>query len=360
MTTITVEHVSKRFDDGGSHTMALDDVSLRVESGSVLAILGPSGCGKSTLLKCIAGLVAPDSGRVLYDGVPVENVDRRERGIGMVFQEGALIPHWESRRSVGFFFSLRQREREIPQRVHDIANITGVGLDVLLDRVPSKLSGGEQQRVAIARALTRDLSVLLMDEPFANIDAQLRAQARVELRRLLNKFPVTSIYVTHDQVEALSLSRRVAVMQQGRVVQAGNYKQLYEQPINRFVAEFIGTQPINMLRGFGIDHQWRGDSFAGFPLRRDLEDGTPVWLGVRPEHIRLATPDDRYTADGVIQMVTPYYAEQYQLIEVRGNGESWQMHVSPQVALNPRDPVRCAISPGQVLFFDDDTGQRIG
>ncbi|MEO0563792.1 MAG: ABC transporter ATP-binding protein, partial [Chloroflexota bacterium] len=185
MTTITVEHVSKSYTDApGGPVIALDDVSLRIESGQVLAVLGPSGCGKSTLLKMIAGLEAPDSGRVLYDGVPVMDVDRRERNIGMVFQEGALIPHWEARRSVGLFLALRKRTEEIPSRVHEISAITGFGLDVLMDRRPSMLSGGEKQRVSIARALTRDLDVLLMDEPFANIDAKLRSQARIELKRL--------------------------------------------------------------------------------------------------------------------------------------------------------------------------------
>lgn len=361
MTSITVEHLSKTFvDDRNQRTRALDDVSVRVEAGDVLAILGPSGCGKSTLLRCIAGIIAPDGGRVLYDGVPVQAIDRQDRNIGMVFQEGALVPHWEARRSVGFFLALRQRTHEIPQRVHDIASITGIGLDVLLDRRPAQLSGGEKQRVAIARALTRDLNVLLMDEPFANIDAQLRTRARVELKRLMTAFPVTSVYVTHDQTEAMVLGRRVAVMQAGKIVQVGPYAALYDRPVNQFVAEFVGTQPINLLRGFVIDGAWKGDSFAGFPVRRDLPEGTRLTLGVRPERVRLAQGETALpAAEGQVVMVTPYYSEHYQLVEVRGNGEAWLLHAPLDAAVRLKDRVRCAIAPEDVLFFDGD-GVRVG
>jgi ABC-type sugar transport system ATPase subunit len=292
--------------------------------------------------------------------VPLSEIERQNRNIGMVFQEGALIPHWEARRSVGFFLALRRRTHEIPQRVHDIASITGFGLDVLLDRRPSQLSGGEKQRVAIARALTRDLNILLMDEPFANIDAPLRAKARVELKRLMTAFPVTSVYVTHDQTEAVALSRRVAVMDTGKIVQMGTYEALYERPVNQFVAEFVGTQPINLLRGFVIEGAWKGDSFAGFPVRRDLPEGTRVTLGVRPERVRLVQGETAHpTAEGVVTAVTPYFAEQYQLVEVRGNGESWLLHAPPEIQVKPKDRVRCAIVPEDVLLFDAD-GVRIG
>ncbi len=361
MTTVNVEHVTKHFvDNHNNHTLALDNVSLTVESGDVLAVLGPSGCGKSTLLRCIAGIMAPDSGRVFYNGVPIHEIDQKDRNIGMVFQEGALVPHWESRRSVGFFLALRQRTDEIPQRVHDIASITGFGLDVLLDRRPGQLSGGEQQRVAITRALTRDLNLLLMDEPFANIDAQLRAKARVELKRLMNAFPVTSVYVTHDQIEAVALARRVAVMDAGKVVQVGTYESLYERPVNQFVAEFIGMQPINLLRGFVIEGAWKGDSFAGFPVRRDLTEGTRITLGVRPERVQLVEGETAHpTAEGVVLNVTPYFVEQYQLVEVRGNGETWLLQAPPNMPLRPKDRVRCAIAPDDVLLFDMN-GVRIG
>lgn len=362
MTTITLEHVNKSFidDSSGEHITALDNVSLTLGDGEVLGVLGPSGCGKSTLLRVIAGLETPDSGRVLYDHEPLSTVPSAERGIGMVFQEGALIPHWESGKSVGFFLSLRRRAHEVPERVHRIASITGFGLDVLLERKPAQLSGGEKQRVSIARALTRDLEVLLMDEPFANIDAKLRAQARVELKRLMNEFPVTAVYVTHDQVEAVALSRRIAVMQAGRLEQVGTYRQLYDHPRNLFVATFMGTESMNLLHGFVISGRWKGDSFQGFPIRQDLEEGTRVILGVRPEHITLAADGDPHTAEGYVETVTPYFAERYQQLEIYGNGERWRMHVPPDVRVKPRDTIRCTIAPENVLYFDPETEQRIG
>ncbi len=368
MTAITVEHVSKDYfenPDGfsGKRLRALDDINFRLADGEVLAILGPSGCGKSTLLKIIAGVLKPDEGRVLYNDVPLADLPLQERGIGMVFQEGALIPHWEAKRSVGFFFSLRRRQEEIPPRVRQISNITGIGLNVLLERKPAQLSGGEQQRVSIARALTRDLRVLLMDEPFANIDAKLRSQARIELKRLMNEFPTTAIYVTHDQIEAVSLSQRVAVMNAGRIEQVGTYQQLYTNPVNLFVATFVGTEKINLLHGFVISGRWKGDSFQGFPIRKDLEEGTRVVLGVRPEHITLVTSDAPAAGiigEGVVEQVTPFFAERYQLLDVYGNGERWQMHVSPDVRVRPRDRVRCTIASDHILYFDPQTEKRIG
>src|SRR5664279_755106 len=220
MTTITLNHISKRFEQrAGDQTrvvMAIEDMSLKIADGEVVAILGPSGCGKSTLLRLIAGLMQPDKGEILYDNQPLDEVPLQERGVGMVFQEGALMPHWDAEKSVGFFLWLRQREYEVPARVARISEITGIGLEKLMDRKPSQLSGGEKQRVAIARALTRDPKVFLFDEPFSSLDAKLRSTARVELKRLLREFPVTAVYVTHDQNEAVSLAHRIAVMRSGK------------------------------------------------------------------------------------------------------------------------------------------------
>ncbi len=366
MTTITVNHISKAFPstlDGGTgdRIPVLEDVSFKINDGEVLALLGPSGCGKTTLLKIIAGLVQPDDGEVLYDNLPINETPPQERGIGMVFQEGALIPHWEAGESVGFFLRLRRRKHEVPEKVRQISKITGIGLDVLMQRRPSQLSGGEKQRISIARALTRDLQVLLMDEPFANIDAKLRTQARLELSRLMHAFPVTAVYVTHDQIEAVALSRRVAVMNEGRIEQMGTYQQLYHNPVNLFVATFMGTQSINLFRGFAISGRWRGDSFAGFPIRQDIEEGTRIVAGVRPEHIRLVTAtDDVGIADAVVEEVTPYFAERHQLLTVYGNGERWQMQVPPDLRVRPKDVVHCVIDREHLLFFDEQTGQRIG
>ncbi|MBI5669666.1 MAG: ABC transporter ATP-binding protein [Chloroflexi bacterium] len=360
MTTISLEHVTKTFDRSNAleskTVVAVDDVSLKIASGDVLAILGPSGCGKSTLLRLVAGIFKPDAGRVLYDDVNLQDIPIRDRGVGMVFQEGALVPHWEARRSVGFFLELRKREQEIPEKLRQISKITGIGLDTLLARRPGQLSGGEQQRVGIARALSRDMRVLLFDEPFANLDAKYRAEARVELKRLLNAFPVTSIYVTHDQIEAIALSHRIAVMKEGKIEQVGTFQQLHDNPINLFVATFIGTPPMNLFRGHIENGAWHGENFGGYPVRKDLADGTKVTAGIRPEAIHLS---DEGTY-GVVEQVMPFFAERHHLITVHLAGEQWSLMAPLDRMVEVGSTIRCAFDPAGLLFFDTKTGQRIG
>ena len=251
----------QRATRGGVGTgRALDGVDLEVRDGETLAIIGPSGCGKSTLLRVVAGLEPVNSGRVLYDGQDVSAVPPGERGIGMVFQNYALYPHMESRGNLGFFFRLRRRrEEEIDERVRLTAEIMGLGFDELLERKPGTLSGGQQQRVAIGRCIARDPRLFLLDEPLSSLDARLRARTRVELKRLLTRFRITTIYVTHDQTEALALATRIAVMRRGRIEQAGVWDELYQRPANAFVAGFVGTPgiapgqppPGHRLRGAG-------------------------------------------------------------------------------------------------------------
>lgn len=359
MTTITLEHVSKRFstlsgDPGG--ITAVDDVTLKIQSGHVLALVGPSGCGKSTLLRLAAGTITPDSGQVLYDNRPLSEVPITERGVGMVFQESALVPHWEARRSVGFFLELRHREDEIPERIRQVSSITGIGLDQLLGRFPRQLSGGEKQRVSIARALSRDLEILLFDEPFANLDAKYRTEARGELKRLLNAFPATTIYVTHDQYEAVALSERIAVMRAGRIEQIGTYLQLRDNPLNLFVATFIGTPTINLFPGKVHGGVWAGENFGGYPIRPDLPDGTPITAGIRPEYVHLEAGGTY----GVVDSATPFYAERHQEIEVHLAGESWMLTAPLGQRVEVGSTIQCALDPAGLMFFDSRTGLRIG
>lgn len=359
MTAVTLEHVTKRFMDVGGQKhgiTAVDNISLKLTEGEVLGILGPSGCGKSTLLRIMSGLVKPDSGNVLYDNVPLDDVPLQERGVGMVFQEGALIPHWEARGSVGFFLKLRKREHEVPERITRISKITGIGLEKLLDRHPRQLSGGEQQRVSVARALTRDMRLLLFDEPFANLDAKLRTSARIELKRLLNEFPVTSVYVTHDQTEAIALSRRIAIMRNGAFEQVGTYQQLYESPVNLFVAGFVGTPPINTFEGRVADGQWWGENFGGFPVRTDLPNGTPVTMAIRPQYMNLK-PDG---IAGVVGGVVPFLEQRYKLIEVWLGKEHWQISVPLNEAIEFGTTIYCGMDEQYALYFDTKTGLRIG
>jgi ABC-type sugar transport system ATPase subunit len=360
MTTLTLTHVSKKFQqyerDGSKTVIALSDISLKVNDGEVLGVVGPSGCGKSTLLRIAAGLTSPDKGDVLYDNVPLETIEPIDRGIGMVFQEGALMPHWEAQKTVGFHLSLKHREHEVPARVKRISQITGVGLELLMDRRPSKLSGGERQRVAVARALARDPRVFLFDEPFSNIDAKLRGIARVELRRLLNEFPVTSMYVTHDQHEAIALCNRIAVMNFGYIEQIGTFQQLYASPVSQFVAQFIGTPPINIFEGYVQGHEWHGKNFSGLHVRHDLPDGAAVNLGVHSEAIQIH--DDGENA--VVRNVIPFYAERYALVEVESRGESWSIMQPLDIDTRRGDVLKCVLNPDSLYFFDAKTGKRIG
>jgi ABC-type sugar transport system ATPase subunit len=331
-------------------------VSFSVPSGDTLAILGPSGCGKSTLLRLIAGLIQPDAGAILYDKVDLRDIPMAERGVGMVFQDSALVPHWEAERSIGFHLWLRHREQEVPARIARISQITGFGMDTLLGRRPGQLSGGERQRVAIARALARDPRVFLFDEPFSHLDAKLRGQARFELRRLLNEFPVTSIYVTHDQVEAAALAHRVAIMRDGHFEQLDTWARLYESPINLFVAAFLGTPTINLFEGVVRAHDWYGETFGGYPVRSDLSDGTKLVMGVRAEAIRFAPGG----VLGHVELATPHFEQRRIELSVQANGERWAMFAPLEEGFRTGDPIPCALDAEALLFFDPDTGRRIG
>jgi ABC-type sugar transport system ATPase subunit len=225
-----------------------------------------------------------------------------------------------------------------------------------MGRKPRQLSGGEKQRIGIARALARDLRVLFFDEPFANLDAKYRTEARVELKRLLNAFPITAIYVTHDQVEAISLSHKIAVMREGRIEQMGTFQQLYDNPQNLFVATFIGVPIMNLFPGQVQSGRWQGENFGGFPIRRDLPDGTKVTAGIRPPHIHVVQEG----VYGVVDSVTPFYAERYQLVSVHLSGEHWNLIIPLDQSLEVGTTIQCAFDPTQVLYFDTKTGQRIG
>ncbi len=357
MTSISVEHVTKVFqDDQGKSLVAIDNLSLRIPNGEVIALLGPSGCGKSTLLRMIAALLKPDNGQVLYDGTDVFDVPVRERGIGMVFQEGALIPHWKAERSVSFFMRIRHREQEVPERLRRISKITGIGLDRLLVRHPGQLSGGEQQRVSIARALTRDLRVLLFDEPFANLDARYRAEARVELKRLLQEFPVTAIYVTHDQHEAIALAHRIAVMRAGKIEQVGTFQQLHDSPVNLFVAAFVGVPTINLFPGVVQNGHWVGHNFGGFAVRHDLPEGSKVTVGVRPTNVYLKEGG----VPAVVDEIIPFFAERFKLLAVHLDGETWHIQLPLDYPVEVGVTLYCDLDEQGLLFFDGETGARIG
>jgi len=287
---ITVENATKRF---GS-LEAVSGATLKVLDGELFTLLGPSGCGKTTLLRLIAGFYHPDGGDIRFDDRSVTGIPPYERHIGMVFQNYALWPHMRVFQNVAYGLKLRKLpQAEITQRVQ--AGLHKVNLVGLEDRYPGQLSGGQQQRVALARALVLNPDILLLDEPLSNLDAKIRVQVRAEIRKLQKELGITTIYVTHDQEEALSLSDRIAVFNQGKVLQVGRPKELYERPTSRFVADFIGTN--NMIEGTvraveGPQQRLRvetalGDLFALLDGR--LSVGDRCILCIRPENVSLST-----------------------------------------------------------------------
>ena len=262
-------------------TFAIEGLTLRVPDGQTMVVLGPSGCGKTTLLKLIAGLLQPDSGEVRYDDVDVKDVDPGARRIGMVFQNYALYPHITSRANVLSYFLFRKKTPELDAearaKFERTSALMGVELAYLIDRKPTKLSGGEKQRVALGRCITRDASVFLVDEPFANLDQALREKYRVNLKRLLKQFSITTVYVTHDHHEALLLADLLAIMQRGRIEQVGTPQEIYEAPKNTFVAGFLnintGAPPISLIDGSQMP---QGATLA------------QAWVGVRPEEVEMS------------------------------------------------------------------------
>lgn len=306
MASVSLHHVGMSL--GGARI--IDDLTLEVADGEFLVLLGPSGCGKSTLLHGIAGLLQLSDGSVEIDRIDMTRVDPAERNIGMVFQSYALYPTMSVEQNLSFGLRMRGMcRKEIEERVLRVAR--QLQLEPLLGRKPAALSGGQRQRVAIGRALVRDARVYLLDEPLSNLDAGLRATLRRELKLLHQRIKATMIYVTHDQIEALTLATRIAVMQGGRIQQVGTPAEVYGQPANRFVAGFLGSPGMNFIEGM-IELERGEPRFAANGLgvalsayrfrNRAPEPGESVVLGVRPEHVRL---DGAGAASGRVTLVEP-------------------------------------------------------
>ncbi len=298
MASVSLEGVSKVYAKGGSGSRspapAVHDFSLHVEDHELLVLVGPSGCGKSTVLRLIAGLEDATSGVIRIDGREVDDVPPRERDVAMVFQSYALYPHLSVRKNLSFALESRRVPRaEIDGRVLEVA--ATLGLSSLLDRRPRALSGGEKQRVALGRAIVRQPRVFLFDEPLSNLDATLRAEMRSELRRLHDRLRTTMIYVTHDQIEAMTLGERIVVMRKGEIQQAGPPLEIYRHPRNRYVAGFIGAPPMNFLRGEVSSaggrpavRLGRGVLLLPDGLATGLGPPSLVEIGLRPEDVRLS------------------------------------------------------------------------
>lgn len=301
MVSIRLQQVLKEYDSADQVTLtgyknppALREVSLEVQDGETICIVGPSGCGKSTLLKVVAGLEVPQRGRVIYGDVDMTEIKPQDRGVGMVFQDYALYPTMKGKGNLAYYFQQHEHGREeMEARVQHTAKLMGIDFKLLLDRTADTLSGGEQQRVAIARCIVRDPLVFLMDEPIVNLDAKRRERTRMEIKKLLRTFHITTLYVTHDQQEAVFMGDRLAVMRAGVIEQVGTFDELYYSPANLFVATFIGTPPINILPAQIYEGQiyFNEQSWPLPPgLAERLRPGK-VRIGVRPESWQLHAPD---------------------------------------------------------------------
>jgi ABC-type sugar transport system ATPase subunit len=355
---------------------ALDRVNLTIPDGQTFTVVGPSGCGKSTLLRVVAGLESDFTGDVFYDDENMRDVPPKDRYIGMVFQNYALYPHFTSRGNLSFFFWVRKApDEETEERIRVTSEIMGIGFNDLLRRRPGTLSGGEQQRVAIGRAIVRNPRLFLFDEPLSNLDAKLRAQTRIEIKRLLRRFQITSIYVTHDQAEAIVLADQMAVMRAGRIEQVGPYQQLRREPANAFVAGFLGNPPMNLLAaGVVSDGELRLGQFV-VPLpdavRGHVLAGQRVTLGVRPEAARVV-PRDRSSIEtprplpggphlrGTVEVIEPDFAHRTQLVYARTGSHSYAATDVLDPSLSVGDEVEVVFPADQLYFFDAESERRLG
>jgi len=368
MATVKLKNVSKTYNNSVD---AVRDVNLEVQDKEFVVFVGPSGCGKSTTLRMIAGLEEATGGEIMIDNQIINDVPAKNRDIAMVFQNYALYPHMSVYENLAFGLKLRKYpKREIERRVQEAAEILGLGSSSMLKRKPKELSGGERQRVAVGRAIVRKPKVFLFDEPLSNLDAKLRVQMRMELQKLHNRLQATMIYVTHDQVEALTLGDRIVVMQGGTIQQVADPVTLYENPLNQFVAGFIGSPPMNFLKG-KISAQ-DGDYFfqeRGIKLRllpqhtakispfRDRE----VIMGIRPEDIydKIFAQDARpeFTATATVEVVEPMGSEIYLYLHAGTN--NFVARVSNQDTATVNQDLQIVFDMSKVHFFDSEKKSAI-
>jgi multiple sugar transport system ATP-binding protein len=368
MATVVLKDVSKTYTGNVS---AVKKVNLDVKDKEFVVFVGPSGCGKSTTLRMIAGLEEVTEGEIMIDQQIINDVPAKNRDIAMVFQNYALYPHMSVYENLAFGLKLRRYpKKEIERRVQEAAEILGIGSDSMLKRKPKELSGGERQRVAVGRAIVRKPKVFLFDEPLSNLDAKMRVQMRMELQKLHNRLQSTMIYVTHDQVEALTLGDRIVVMKDGSIQQVADPVTLYENPMNQFVAGFIGSPPMNFLRGKitslnadyffqdkGIKLRLLPQHYAKIASYRDKE----VILGIRPEDIydKIFAQDARpeFTITATVDVVEPMGSEIYLYLNVGNN--SFVARVSNQDTATVNQDLQIVFDMSKAHFFNPQTQAAI-
>ena len=350
MSAIVAENVSKHWTTAEGDVRAVDRISFSFDAGTLNVLLGPSGCGKSTTLRLIAGLEPADGGRILIDGRDVTNLPPSKRNIAMVFQSYALFPHLPVSENIVFGLKVRKvAPADVARRLKRVADLLGLG--ELLERKPSQLSGGQQQRVALGRAIIAQAPVCLMDEPLSNLDAQLRQDMRAEIRHLQRQLGITMVYVTHDQVEAMSMADRVVLLNRGKIEQNATPVELYERPANTFVARFIGTPPMNLLplelgNGGAVIAGTDGPAVAS-------AESADLTLGVRPEHVGLGFERGVPATVAAIE-----YLGADTLVTCRLGSTTLAVRVAGSVGLRRGDAARLSWAPGAQHLFEPEGTRR--
>jgi multiple sugar transport system ATP-binding protein len=356
MAEVVLQNINKNFDD----VYAVKNVNLSIHDKEFMVLVGPSGCGKTTTLRMVAGLESISSGRILIDDKIINALSPMDRDIAMVFQNYALYPHMSVYDNMAFGLKMRKFDRaDIAQRVREAAEI--LGIHDLLKRKPRQLSGGQRQRVALGRAIVRHPRVFLFDEPLSNLDAKLRVQMRVELKKLHDRLGTTAIYVTHDQVEAMTLGDRVVVMKDGLVQQVGEPLELYNAPANRFVAGFLGSPAMNFAT-VGVRHSdgalWAEDAGIRIKVPGQIAgrlaryQGEQVTIGIRPEDLHVATEADpaELGFEAAVEVIEKLGSEI--LLDVAVGNNTMVASVEPSIRVNVRDRLRLALNPERLHFFD--------
>ncbi|MEM5499970.1 sn-glycerol-3-phosphate ABC transporter ATP-binding protein UgpC [Ahrensia kielensis] len=348
MANVTIDAVQKQY--GG--VQALHNVNIKVGDGEFVALVGPSGCGKSTLLRMIAGLETITGGDIIINDRVVNDLAPKERDVAMVFQSYALYPHLTVAQNMGFSMRIKRLPKaEIAQHVQRAASI--LSLENLLDRYPKQLSGGQRQRVAMGRAIVRDPAVFLFDEPLSNLDAKLRAEMRGEIKELHQRLKTTMIYVTHDQIEAMTMADRIVVMNAGRIEQIGTPLELYDAPANTFVAGFIGMPTMNFFEGVAVSGGVRIADVTMPCALPQIDVGTKLKIGVRPEHFEIGEEG----LDGRVVVVEPTGLDTHLTVDVAG--EQVTVLTRDRNAYEPSDSIRLTLSPTGMLCFNPENGKLI-
>jgi len=351
LANLAIRDLVKRYDK----TEVLHSISLEVEDGEFVVFVGPSGCGKSTTLRLIAGLEEVTSGSIEIDGRVVNNLEPKDRDIAMVFQNYAIYPHMTVRKNIGFGLrSSRAPKAEKQKRIESVAEL--LGMTAYLDRKPSQLSGGQRQRVAIGRAMVRDPAVFLFDEPLSNLDAQLRTQMRLEIKKLHQRVGSTIVFVTHDQVEAMTMADRIVIMKDGHIQQVGTPAEVYHQPANTFVAQFIGAPSMNMIPGVaGSGGRIKLSTGGSLAFGRALPEGRDIILGIRPEDLQAGHATG--VIEGAVNVREPLGHETLIYVDTP-NGDviaKADGRLPPEVG----EVVHLGAAPENMHVFDAQTGEAL-